>query len=118
MARDQHKSGGTACRREDIFSALANRQFPVTLHVRHPRERLKTRQPDVMHEVIGHVPLLACKEFAELHIAFGRAASASQDALRVMQVARVYWFTMEFAGRSQIKSGSIFWSSPARLNRP
>jgi phenylalanine-4-hydroxylase len=69
--------------------------FLATQYMRHPSRPLYTPEPDVVHELIGHAPTFAEPGFARLNRAFGRAA-ARVDADRLAEVARLYWYTLEF----------------------
>ncbi len=78
-----------------FFSCLARREFPTTIVVR-PKEQMDyLPEPDIFHDVFGHVPLHADPVFAEFLQTYGQAALAAgpehEEAL-----ARLFWFTVEF----------------------
>jgi phenylalanine-4-hydroxylase len=79
----------------EFFACLERRRFPTTVTVR-PKDRLDyVPEPDIFHDVFGHVPLHANPVFADFLQAFGAlAAGASDDALT--RLARLFWFTVEF----------------------
>jgi phenylalanine-4-hydroxylase len=74
---------------------LSYRRFLATQYMRHGSTPLYTPEPDVVHEYIGHVPPLAHPELSELNFAFGQAALRGDEA-RVLELIRVYWYTIEF----------------------
>jgi phenylalanine-4-hydroxylase len=79
----------------EFFACLARRRFPTTVTVR-PKDRLDyVPEPDIFHDVFGHVPLHADPVFADFLQMFGtRAAGASDDQLT--RLTRLFWFTVEF----------------------
>jgi phenylalanine-4-hydroxylase len=79
----------------EFFACLARRRFPTTVTVR-PKDRLDyVPEPDIFHDVFGHVPLHADPVFADFLQTFGAlAAGAPDDALT--RLARLFWFTVEF----------------------
>ncbi len=93
-----------------FFTSLAQRRFPTTLTVR-PRAQLDyLPEPDIFHDVFGHVPLHADPVFADFLQRFGAlAASASTDE-ETTQMARLFWFTVEF-GLIQERGGTRIYGS-------
>ena len=80
----------------DFFACLAQRRFPTTVIVR-PADRLAyLPEPDIFHDVFGHVPLHADPVFADFLQRVGRLGAAARDAAQVEQLARLFWFTVEF----------------------
>lgn len=80
----------------EFFASLSNRRFPTTVRVR-PRQQLDyLPEPDIFHDVFGHVPLHAHRVFADFLQRFGRAAGAATTAEQVEAMARLFWFTVEF----------------------
>jgi phenylalanine-4-hydroxylase len=80
----------------EFFRCLAQRRFPTTVTVR-PRSQLDyLPEPDIFHDVFGHVPLHAHPIFADFLQRFGRAASAAVTDEQVEAMARLFWFTVEF----------------------
>jgi phenylalanine-4-hydroxylase len=80
----------------EFFGCLAQRRFPTTVTVR-PRSQLDyLPEPDIFHDVFGHVPLHAHPVFADFLQRFGRAASAAVTDEQVEAMARLFWFTVEF----------------------
>jgi phenylalanine-4-hydroxylase len=78
-----------------FFAALADGVFLATQYVRHCSAPFYTPEPDVIHELVGHVAMLADERIAALARAFGRLARAADEAL-LTRVQRVFWFGLEF----------------------
>jgi len=82
----------------DFFEHLAAREFPVTWWIRKPEEIDYISEPDLFHDLFGHVPLLLNPVFADYMQAYGRggvkAARNSPEALQFL--TRLYWYTVEF----------------------
>ncbi len=82
----------------DFFDHLANRRFPVSWWIRRPDQIDYIEEPDLFHDLFGHVPLLMDPLFADYLEAYGKggvkAHAIGPDAL--MQLARLYWYTVEF----------------------
>jgi phenylalanine-4-hydroxylase len=82
----------------DFFDHLANRRFPVTWWIRRPDQIDYIAEPDMFHDLFGHVPLLLNPVFADYMEAYGRggvkAHGVSAEAL--VNLTRLYWYTVEF----------------------
>jgi phenylalanine-4-hydroxylase len=79
-----------------FFECLARRRFPTTVTVR-PRERLDyLPEPDIFHDVFGHVPLHADPVFAGFLHRFGLVATTARTEEAMERMARLFWFTVEF----------------------
>ena len=79
-----------------FFSCLAQRRFPTTLIVR-PRAQLDyLPEPDIFHDVFGHVPLHSDPVFAAFLQEFGALASRARTEDETTAMARLFWFTVEF----------------------
>ena len=79
-----------------FFRCLAERRFPTTLAVR-PRAQLDyLPEPDIFHDVFGHVPLHADPVFADFLQRFGALAAGARSEEETTAMARLFWFTVEF----------------------
>ncbi|KAF1712315.1 phenylalanine 4-monooxygenase [Pseudoxanthomonas kalamensis DSM 18571] len=82
----------------DFFEHLANRRFPVTWWIRRPEQIDYIAEPDLFHDLFGHVPLLMNPLFADYMRAYGRggvkAHGIGPEALA--HLTRLYWYTVEF----------------------
>lgn len=80
---------------EDFFRYLSRRVFPSTDYIR-PRSELDyTPAPDLFHDIFGHTPMIAHREFADFYQRMGQAALKAEGADR-RRLERFYWFTVEF----------------------
>lgn len=79
----------------EFLSALGQRVLSCTQYLRHAARPEYTPEPDVVHEVVGHVPLLADPDFAAFSSLLGQVA-ANADARQALWLDRLYWFTLEF----------------------
>ena len=79
-----------------FFTLLANRKFPVTDWIRQPEEFDYIVEPDVFHDLFGHVPLLFNPVFADHMQAYGAGGLKAHGLGACEQLARLYWYTIEF----------------------
>ena len=81
-----------------FFDHLANRRFPVTWWIRRPDQIDYISEPDLFHDLFGHVPLLLNPLFADYMQAYGaggvKAHGLGAEAL--VNLTRLYWYTVEF----------------------
>jgi phenylalanine-4-hydroxylase len=79
-----------------FFALLAARRFPVTVWLRQPEEFDYIVEPDVFHDLFGHVPLLFNPVFADYMQAFGAGGLKAHGLAALEYLARLYWYTVEF----------------------
>ncbi|WP_417449639.1 phenylalanine 4-monooxygenase [Kordiimonas sp.] len=117
---------------EVFFDHLANRRFPAGNFIRSEAQLDYLEEPDVFHDVFGHVPLLANPVFADYMEAYGKGGQRAMGRGVLKNLARLYWYTVEFglintpkgmriygAGILSSKSESIFCledNSPNRIH--
>jgi phenylalanine-4-hydroxylase len=79
-----------------FFDHLANRRFPAGNFIRTPEQIDYLEEPDVFHDVFGHVPMLADPVFADYMEAYGKGGLRSLGFGALHKLARLYWYTVEF----------------------
>jgi phenylalanine-4-hydroxylase len=81
---------------EVFFEHLAHRRFPCGQFIRKPHQLDYLEEPDVFHDVFGHVPMLMNPVIADYIQAYGEGGLRAQRAGKLASLARVYWYTVEF----------------------
>ncbi len=81
---------------EVFFDHLANRRFVAGRFIRTPDQLDYLQEPDVFHDVFGHVPLLANPVFADYMQAYGDGGRRAAELGAIDKLARLYWYTVEF----------------------
>ncbi|MBC7377341.1 MAG: phenylalanine 4-monooxygenase [Burkholderiaceae bacterium] len=79
-----------------FFTLLANRKFPVTDWIRTPQEFDYIVEPDVFHDLFGHVPLLFNPVFADYVQRYGKGGLRAHAMGACELLSRLYWYTIEF----------------------
>ena len=79
-----------------FFEHLANRRFVAGRFIRTPDQLDYLQEPDVFHDVFGHVPLLSDPVFADYMQAYGEGGLRSLTFGSLEKLARLYWYTVEF----------------------
>lgn len=79
----------------EFLGKLSQRTFCSTQYIRHHSQPLYTPEPDIVHELMGHAPMLAIPEFANLSQKIGEGSLTATDD-QVEQLATLYWFTIEY----------------------
>ena len=79
-----------------FFDHLANRRFPAGHFIRKADQLDYLEEPDVFHDVFGHVPMLMNPQIADYIQAYGLGGLRAQKLGVLEQLARVYWYTVEF----------------------
>ena len=82
---------------DDIFfDHLANRRFPAGAFIRPESEFDYLQEPDIFHDIYGHVPMLADPIFADFMQAYGKGGQRALELNQLHNLARLYWYTVEF----------------------
>jgi phenylalanine-4-hydroxylase len=81
---------------EVFFEHLANRRFPAGNFIRRPEQLDYLEEPDVFHDVFGHVPMLMNPAIADFIQAYGQGGLRAQRLGHLQHLARLYWYTIEF----------------------
>lgn len=104
----------------DFFELLRDRRFPSPEWIRHPDDLEYTPAPDAFHDLFGHVPQLASAEYCAILEELAAAARGASD-VELLEIERVYWFTIEFGlvqqGPEVRAMGAGLASSIAELDR-
>jgi phenylalanine-4-hydroxylase len=79
-----------------FFDHLANRRFPSGQFIRKPDQLDYLQEPDIFHDVFGHVPMLTDPSFADYMQAYGKGGQRAQGLGMLKNLARLYWYTVEF----------------------
>ena len=79
-----------------FFEHLANRRFVAGRFIRRPDQLDYLQEPDVFHDLFGHVPLLADPVFADYMQAYGEGGLKALRLGSLEKLARLYWYTVEF----------------------
>jgi phenylalanine-4-hydroxylase len=82
---------------DDVFFAfLAARRFPSTCFIRRRDQLDYLQEPDVFHDIAGHVPMLMSPVFADYMQAYGEGGLKAVHLGHLTHLARLYWYTVEF----------------------
>lgn len=81
---------------QEFFANLARRRFVAGRFIRKPEQIDYLQEPDVFHDVFGHVPLLADPVFADYMQAYGEGGLRAVRHAAIHRLARLYWYTVEF----------------------
>ncbi|SKA44805.1 phenylalanine-4-hydroxylase, monomeric form [Chitinophaga eiseniae] len=106
----------------DFFYMLINKKYPVTVYIRQPHELDFSEQPDIFHDVYGHLPLLTNEKFTRFLTSYSIIALKYVNNDRAVDfLGRLYWFTYEMGlimenGESKAYGGAIITSSEERAN--
>jgi phenylalanine-4-hydroxylase len=113
-----------------FFDHLANRRFPAGQFIRKRDQLDYLQEPDIFHDVFGHVPMLTDPVFADYMEAYGKGGQRALGLGRLHNLARLYWYTVEFglletpkglriygAGIVSSRTESIFALDDASPNR-
>ncbi len=81
---------------EVFFDHLANRRFPASDFIRDESQLDYIQEPDIFHDIFGHVPMLAHPVFADYMEAYGKGGLRAANKGVLHNLARLYWYTVEF----------------------
>ncbi|MEX2628392.1 MAG: phenylalanine 4-monooxygenase [Tistlia sp.] len=103
-----------------FFEHLANRRFPAAHWIRRPDELDYLEEPDLFHDIFGHVPMLMDPVFADYMQAYGQGGLRALGRKVLHRLARLYWYTVEFglvagAGGLEIYGAGILSSHSETL---
>jgi phenylalanine-4-hydroxylase len=79
-----------------FFDHMANRRFVAGNFIRRPDQLDYLQEPDVFHDVFGHVPMLADPVFADYLVAYGQGGQRALGLDALKYLGRLYWYTVEF----------------------
>jgi phenylalanine-4-hydroxylase len=79
-----------------FFEMLADRQFPTTTWLRQRDSLEYTPEPDIFHDVFGHVPMHAHPVFADFLAQYGKLCSSIENEATLERIGRLFWYTVEF----------------------
>jgi phenylalanine-4-hydroxylase len=79
-----------------FFEHLANRRFVAGRFIRRPEQLDYLQEPDVFHDVFGHVPLLALPAYADYMQAYGEGGLRAAHLGAMQRLSHLYWYTVEF----------------------
>ncbi len=99
-----------------FFDHLANKRFPAGAFIRPEAELDYLEEPDIFHDIFGHIPMLADQNFSDFMQAYGKGGQRAMGLGQLKNLARLYWYTVEFglvkeAGEMRIFGAGIL-SSP------
>lgn len=104
-----------------FFDCLRNRDFPTTITIRRSDKLDYLPEPDIFHDIAGHVPMHTDRAFADTLVRFGEVAHTAADIVQgikdedeqtrrltsiIKAMARFFWFTIEF-GLMQGQNGKL-----------
>ena len=82
---------------EDFFDLLSRRKFSASTWIRKPEQLDYIEEPDMFHDVFGHVPLLMDPDYANFMQSFGEMGASLRDNPKlIVALQRLYWFSIEF----------------------
>jgi phenylalanine-4-hydroxylase len=87
-----------------FFNHLANKRFPAGAFIRSEHEMDYLEEPDIFHDIFGHVPLLANPVYSDFMQAYGKGGERAIQLGQLAHLARLYWYTVEF-GLIRTKGG-------------
>ena len=80
---------------KQFLQGLASKIFYCTQYIRHPSKPFYTPEPDIIHEMLGHVPMFLDEDICEISEMIGRTAMKCSEN-KIKELEKIYWFTIEF----------------------
>jgi len=80
-----------------FFSYIVKHQMPCTQFLRHPAHPEYTPEPDMVHDMVGHVPFFVDHDYVEITNLIAQGVMSAKDEKAVEKWSRVYWFAIEFS---------------------
>lgn len=93
-----------------FFEMLSTRRFPTTTWIRSIESLEYTPEPDIFHDVFGHVPLHAHPVFADFLEHYGRVCAATTEESVLEKLGRIFWYTVEFGVMRQHGALKVYGS--------
>ena len=93
-----------------FFEMLATRRFPTTTWLRSRGSMEYTPEPDIFHDVFGHVPMHAHPVFADFLERYGRVCASTSDPVVLEKLGRIFWYTVEFGVIRQRNAIKVYGS--------
>lgn len=82
---------------ESFFRGLSEKKFPIGNFIRESKDLSYTPEPDIFHDLYGHIPFFADKKYADFNEEFGKMATKYiNDPQKLLKFERLYWFGLEF----------------------
>lgn len=108
-----------------FFDSLKRREFPTTITIRDSRTLNYLPEPDIFHDIAGHVPMHTEPTFADVLVKFGSLASLAAERHQhiknidekmnkiksnIQALSRFFWFTIEFGLMRQKEKVCVYGS--------
>lgn len=92
---------------KQFLQGLASKIFYCTQYIRHPSKPFYTPEPDIIHEMLGHVPMFLNKDICEISEMIGRVALVCSEN-KIRDLEKLYWFTIEFGIMMEVNEIKIY----------
>ena len=100
-----------------FFEMLAARQFPTTTKLRSRESMDYTPEPDILHDILGHLPMFAHQVFADAVEEYGKFCYSISGGQSLERMGRLYWYTFEFGLIRQDRQVRVYGSGVASSER-
>jgi phenylalanine-4-hydroxylase len=91
-----------------FFTHMANRRFPAGQFIRKAHQLDYLQEPDVFHDIFGHVPMMVNPVMADFMQAYGEGGLKAMRLGELDRIARLYWYTVEFGLIAEPQGVRIF----------